>query len=52
MKSLRNLAKHPAGIPVLADDVLEFHALRLLLLLKVCGTSGRIDGLTHFCNSL
>lgn len=46
MKSLSNLASHPAGVPLLADDVLEFHAARLLLLLKLCGTSGRIDGLT------
>jgi hypothetical protein len=46
MKSLRNMGNQPAGIPILADDVLEFHAARLLLLIKVCGTSGRIDGLT------
>lgn len=29
-----------------ADDIVEFHAARLLLLLSVCGVSGRIDGLT------
>jgi hypothetical protein len=29
-----------------ADEVVEFHAARLLLLLKLCGTAGRIDGLT------
>jgi len=46
MKSLHNFGAQPAGIPVLADDVLEFHAARLLLLFKVCGISGRIDGLT------
>ena len=46
MKSLQNFGAQPAGIPVLADDVLEFHAARLLLLFKVCGISGRIDGLT------
>ena len=46
MKSLTNLANQAAGIPLLADDVLEFHAARLLLLLKLCGQSGRIDGLT------
>jgi hypothetical protein len=31
---------------MLADDVLEFHAARLLLLFRLCGVSGRIDGLT------
>jgi hypothetical protein len=31
---------------LLADDVIEFHAARLLLLLSVCGVKGRIDGLT------
>ena len=46
MKSLQNFWSQPAGIPVLADDVLEFHAARLLLLFKICGISGRIDGLT------
>ena len=46
MKSLKNLSNVPAGLPLLADDLLEFHAARLLLLFKVCGTSGRIDGLT------
>ncbi len=46
MKSLKNIADAPAGLPLAADDVLEFHAARLLLLFKVCGVAGRIDGLT------
>lgn len=46
MKSLKRLGAQPASLPVLADDILEFHAARLLLLLKLCGISGRIDGLT------
>ena len=46
MKSLRNFASQAAGLPLLADDVLEFHAARLLLLFRVCGTKDRIDGLT------
>lgn len=46
MKSLQNLGMRPAGIPILADDILEFHAARLLLLFKICGTANRIDGLT------
>jgi len=46
MKSIKNLGALPAGMAVLADDVLEFHAARLLLLFSVCGINGRIDGLT------
>lgn len=46
MKSFHTLGTSLAGLPVAADDLLEFHAARLLLLLKLCGTSGRIDGLT------
>jgi hypothetical protein len=46
MKSLKNINDCPAGLPLSADDVLEFHAARLLLLFKICGVAGRIDGLT------
>ncbi|MGG6297639.1 hypothetical protein ACQ4M4_24865 [Leptolyngbya sp. AN02str] len=46
MKSLHELAKLPAGVSLLADDIIEFHAARLLLLLGLCGVGGRIDGLT------
>lgn len=52
MKSLVNLLHQPAGRPLLADDVLELHAARLLLLILLCGTknrgtqTARIDGLT------
>ncbi len=46
MRSLRNLATFPAGRALVADEVLEFHAARLLLLHHVCGTRNRIDGLT------
>lgn len=46
MKSIRNLGRVPAGSALIADDLLEFHAARLLLLLRVCGTANRIDGLT------
>lgn len=46
MKSLSHLANHPSSLPLSANDVVEFHAARLLLLLSICGTSGRIDGLT------
>jgi hypothetical protein len=47
MRTLRNQARLPAATPLLADDVLEFHAGRLALLLKTCGgTAGAINGLT------
>lgn len=47
MKALRRFASRPASRPLLADDVLEFHAARLVLLLAVCGGStAKIKGLT------
>jgi hypothetical protein len=46
MKALRRLAQQQSGASLLSDDVLEFHAARLLLLLAECGTKGRIVGLT------
>ena len=46
MRSIKHLGMRPAGLPLLADEVIEFHAARLLLLFKLCGTAGRIDGLT------
>jgi hypothetical protein len=47
MKALKNLANRPAAAPLPADDILEFHAGRLLLLLTTCGGStGTINGLT------
>lgn len=46
MKSVSDLAKLPAGASLLADDIIEFHAARLLLLLGLCGIGDRIDGLT------
>jgi DNA-binding PadR family transcriptional regulator len=47
MKSLKNMGDRPAAAPLAADDILEFHAGRLLLLLSTCGgTTGTINGLT------
>lgn len=46
MKSIKNLRRQLVTLPLLADDVVEFHAARLVLLLKLCGTKGRINGLT------
>lgn len=46
MRSLNRVGARAVSLPLLADDIVEFHAARLLLLLGVCGVSGRIDGLT------
>lgn len=46
MKSIKNLGLNPLGSPLLADDIIEFHAARLLLLFQICGIKGKIDGLT------
>lgn len=46
MKSLSRMGTRPVSLPLAADDVIEFHAARLLLLLSICGVAGRIDGLT------
>lgn len=47
MRSIRNLATFPAGRALVSDDLVEFHAARLLLLLRICGgRRGRIAGLT------
>jgi len=44
MKSLKNLRNVPAGDPLLADEVLEFHAARLMLLIRCCGVKSKADG--------
>jgi len=46
MKSIDRLGGQPVGLPLVADDIVEFHAARILLLLKLCGISGQIAGLT------
>lgn len=46
MRSINRIGTRPVSLPLSADDVVEFHAARLLLLIKVCGIAGRIDGLT------
>lgn len=46
MKSLRQIYCMPEALPLIADDITELHAARLLLLFKICGQSGRIEGLT------
>jgi hypothetical protein len=46
MKSIKNLGAYPTSLSIVADDILEFHAARLLLLLKICGEKGSLKGLT------
>jgi hypothetical protein len=46
MKSISNLFTCPPGLPLVADDIIEFHAARLLLLFNICGVKGCIEGLT------
>lgn len=46
MRSLNRIGMRPVSLPLPADDIVEFHAARLLLLISFCGVSGHIDGLT------
>jgi hypothetical protein len=46
MKSIENLDSYSTELPLVADDVVELHAARLLLLLRECGYRGRLNGLT------
>jgi hypothetical protein len=48
MKSFQQIGTISSARPVTADEVIELHAARLLLLLRLCGVTkqGRIDGLT------
>lgn len=46
MKALHRLGSQPVSLPLFADDVVEFHAARLVLLMYLCGIKGRINGLT------
>ncbi len=46
MKSLKRIGSEPMSLALSADDIVEFHAARLLLLFRLCGVSNRIDGLT------
>lgn len=46
MKSIRNLRYYAAGRALPADDILEFHASRLILLISLCGSANKIQGLT------
>ena len=46
MKRYRELGDTPISSPLPAENVFELHAARLILLIRHCGVSERIDGLT------
>jgi|ERR1051326_6590775 hypothetical protein len=52
MKSIKNVNKLPAGINLTSDEIIEFHAARILLLISMCGNKSKeseghaIEGLT------
>jgi len=46
MKSINHIGFAPVSLPLSADNIVEFHAARILLLISLCGTGSRIDGLT------
>ena len=47
MKSVRRLSQIAAGNPLASDDLIEFHAARLLLLIALCGTKNAAEGTTR-----
>ncbi|MCX2432826.1 hypothetical protein [Pedobacter sp. GR22-10] len=52
MISVKHISSYPAGSALLSDDLIEFHASRILVLLRLCGQKDRfkkvykISGLT------
>jgi hypothetical protein len=52
MKSIKNIGNTPAGINLASDEIIEFHAARILLLIALCGKKPKgsnvhaIEGLT------
>ena len=46
MKTVKALGDAPISLPLAADEIIELHAARLLLLLHHCGSGGQIAGLT------
>jgi len=46
MKSINHIGFAPVSLPLSADNIVEFHAARILLLIRLCGTGNQIDGLT------
>jgi len=44
MNSLKNINNIPTGAGIYSDDIIEFHASRLLLLIHLCGSKERKSG--------
>lgn len=44
MNSTASLHSYPAGRPLTADQITEFHAARLILLIHLCGTKDKVTG--------
>ena len=42
MISFKNIPQYPAGSTLISDDIIEFHASRILLILRLCGQKDRI----------
>jgi hypothetical protein len=46
MNATTSLTRYPAGLPLTADQITEFHAARILLLFHLCGLKNQVVGLT------
>ena len=44
MISIASLDHYPVGRPLTADQITEFHAARILLLISLCGSKDRAKG--------
>ena len=42
MISFKNITQYPAGSTLISDDIIEFHASRILLILRLCGQRDQI----------
>jgi DNA-binding PadR family transcriptional regulator len=42
MISFKRLAQYPAGSTLVSEDIIEFHASRILLILRICGQKDQI----------
>jgi len=57
MKSFTEIQQLPAGKMLVSDDILELHALRVILMISICGNvdkiqkKPRIEGLTKFAKT-
>jgi hypothetical protein len=43
MKSIKAINKLPAGVNLTSDDIIEFHAARILLLIFICGSKNKVN---------